>query len=119
MLTLNEDIERNKELMNIVKLSDLDTKKGGSDWNPKRVVRNLKNIRIYTLENGLMVQRETEPSTRNSWNWGHKAKEVFYLTPEEAEETNNLLSQVKELESQAKQLRKQAKEIYRKGESNI
>jgi hypothetical protein len=119
MTTLNEDIKRNKELMNIVNLSDLETKKGGSDWNPRRLYRDLKNIYIYTLENGLMVKRDVEPSQRNSWNWGYKGKEVFYLTPEEAEKTNNLLSQVKELESQAKELRKQAKEIYRKGESNI
>jgi hypothetical protein len=119
MTTLNEDIERNKELMKIIHLSDLKTEKGGSNWDPRRAVRNLKNIGIYTLENGLMVKREVEPSRRNSWNWSPKTKPVFYLTPEEAEETNNLLSQVKELESQAKELRKRAKEIYLKGESNI
>jgi len=119
MTTLNEDIERNKELMNIVNFSDLETKKGGSDWNPRRVYRNLKNIHVYTLENGVMVYRDVEPSRRASWKWGYKGKDIFYLTPEEAEETNNLLSQAKELESQAKELRKQAKEIYRKGESNI
>jgi hypothetical protein len=107
-MNLQEDINRNKELMNIVNLSDLND---AGTWSADALVRGKKGRGIYTYEKGKFVKRNREPEERNSWSWGHKPKEVFYLTNEEAETVNTLMTRVIELELESKKIREDIKKI--------
>ena len=107
-MNLQEDINRNKELMNIVSLSDLND---AGTWSPNALVRAKEGRGIYTYDKGKFVKRDREPEERNNWSWGHKPKEVFYLTIEEAETVNSLISRAKELEMESKQIRSEIKKI--------
>jgi len=108
-MNLQEDIERNKSLMNIAKFSDL-TKSG--DWDARRHGRNEKGIFIYTKENGLLIKRDKQPNRKPGYN---SKIEIYYLTDKEAEKANKLLSQVIELKSIIKDLELQVRLITHSG----
>jgi hypothetical protein len=110
-MNLQEDIERNKSLMNIAKFSDL-TKSG--DWDARRHGRNEKGIFMYTKDNntGLLRKRDQQPNRKI----GYTSKiEVYYLTDKDAKKVNEILSQAIELESKAKELRQMARFITHSG----
>jgi predicted RNA-binding protein (virulence factor B family) len=110
-MNLQEDIERNKILMNIAKFSDL-TKSG--DWDARRHTRNEKGVFMYTKDNstGLLKKRDQQPNRKMGYN---SKIEVYYLTDREAEKVNEILSQAIELESKAKELRQMARFITHSG----
>lgn len=108
-MNLQEDINRNKKLMNIVKISDL-TKSG--DWDARRHSRSEKGINMYRLDNGVLKKIDKQPNTKIGY---HTTIDVFYLTDMEFERANNLLINARELESQAKELRQSAKFIIKSG----
>lgn len=108
-MNLQEDINRNKSLMNIVNFSDL-TKSG--DWDARRHGREEKGIYMYKLENGLLKKINKHPNVKIGY---HTTKDVFYLTDKEFERANELLINTRELESQAKELRKSANFIIKSG----
>jgi hypothetical protein len=107
-MKLQEDIDRNKELMNIVNFSDLID---AGTWSPNALVRKKQGREIYTLDNGKFVKRDREPEQRQPWNHGHKPKGVFYLTDEEANTVNEMMVKVRELESESKRIRQEIKDI--------
>ena len=108
MKNLNEDINRQKDLMNIVSLSDL---QDAGTWSSEILTRKKEGREIFTLENGKLSKREKEPKLRGSRSpgWGYKQKDIFYLTPNEAESVNGMLEMIREYESKVKELRKQIK----------
>lgn len=108
-MNLQEDIERNKSLMNIAKFSDL-TKSG--DWDARRHGREEKGVFMYTKEGGLLKKRDKQPNRKIGYN---SKIEVYYLTDKEAQKVNKLLSQALELEKQAKELREIARFITHSG----
>lgn len=107
-MNLQEDINRHKELMNIVTLSDLN--KAGT-WSPNALVRAKNGRQIYTYDNGQFVKRDKEPNERAPWSFGYKPKDVFYLTSEEAYMINQMIVRARELEAEAKKLRADIKDI--------
>lgn len=108
-MNLQEQIDRNKELMNIVKFSDL-TKSG--HWDARMHARQEKGINMYKIENGTLKKIDKQPNKKIGY---HTSPDVFYLTDKEFERANDLLIRARELEFEAKDLRNAAKFILKSG----
>lgn len=108
-MNLQEQIDRNKELMNIVKFSDL-TKSG--HWDARMHVRQEKGINMYKIDNGTLKKIDKQPNKKIGY---HTSPDVYYLSDKEFEKVNELLIQARKLEFKAKELREAAKFILKSG----
>lgn len=108
-MNLQEQIDRNKELMNIVKFSDL-TKAG--HWDARMHARQEKGINMYKIDNGILKKIDKQPNKKIGY---HTSPDVFYLSDKEFEKVNELLMKARKLEFEAKELREAAKFILKSG----
>jgi hypothetical protein len=81
-LNLQEDIDRTKNLINIVNLSDL---RDSGTWDPKTMTQKKEGRNKYYFENDRFVET---PSSKSS--------KLYYLTPNMFEILNNMIHKTQE-----------------------
>lgn len=101
MKKLNEDIDRQKSLMNIVNLSDI--QKTGT-WSPDTILRFKKGRDMYQIKNNKFVKIHKEPKRKDVYYSG-KPKEIYFLTTDEAITVNNLMDEISEYQSKINNLK--------------
>lgn len=105
MKKLYEDINRQKEIMNIINLSDL-----SNSWSPDTVLRRKEGKDMYQIKNHKLIKLKSEP-TRKDVYYSGKPKEVYYLTDDEVININEILNRISEYKSKIENLENQIESI--------
>jgi endo-1,4-beta-D-glucanase Y len=82
MKKLQEDIDRNKTLMNIVNLSDL---RDSDTWSPRTMVQKREGREKFYFEDNKFTK---EPKSKSS--------QLYYLTPKIADFLNDKITETQE-----------------------